>query len=51
MSNPAGEVILYRSDDWQELVQLRAVAGAIWLTHGQMSELYGKAKAKASAHG
>jgi hypothetical protein len=40
MSEPAGEVILYRSDDGQALVQLRAVGGTVWLTQAQMAELY-----------
>ena len=41
MSEPAGEVILYRSDDGESLVQLRAVGGTVWLTRGQMADLYG----------
>jgi hypothetical protein len=40
MSEPAGEVILYRSDDGQSLVQLRAVGGTVWLTQAHMAELY-----------
>jgi len=40
MSEPAGEVILYRSDDGQSLVQLRAIDGTAWLTRGQLAELY-----------
>jgi len=40
MSEPAGEVILYRSDDGQALVQLRAVRGTVWLTQAHMAELY-----------
>jgi hypothetical protein len=40
MSDPAGEVILYRSDDGQALVQLRAVGGTVWLTQAQIAELY-----------
>jgi hypothetical protein len=41
MNEPAGEVILYRSDDGESLVQLRAVGGTVWLTRGQMADLYG----------
>ena len=41
MSEPAGEVILYRSDDGGAVVQLRAVDGTVWLTRGQMADLYG----------
>jgi hypothetical protein len=44
MSEPAGEVILYRSDDGGAVVQLRAVDGTVWLTQAQMSELYGTSK-------
>ena len=40
MSEPAGEVILYRSDDGKALVQLRAVGGTVWLTQAHMAELY-----------
>lgn len=41
MTEPAGEVILYRSDDGQSHVQLRVVGGTVWLTQAQMAELYG----------
>lgn len=41
MSEPAGELILYRSDDGGAVVQLRAVGGTVWLTQAQMAELYG----------
>ncbi|MHB8299302.1 MAG: virulence RhuM family protein [Dermatophilaceae bacterium] len=40
MSESTGEVILYRSDDGQALVQLRAVGGTVWLTQAHMAELY-----------
>ena len=40
MSEPGGEVIVYRSPDGQALVQLRAVAGTVWLTQAQLAELY-----------
>lgn len=41
MSEPAGEVIVYRSPDGrQSLVQLRAVAGTVWLTQAQIATLY-----------
>ncbi|MGC4877105.1 hypothetical protein ACLQ26_12725 [Micromonospora sp. DT43] len=39
--DPAGELILYRSDDGGSVVQLRASKGTIWLTQAQMAELYG----------
>lgn len=40
MSEPGGEVIVYRSPDGKSLVQLRAVAGTVWLTQAQIAELY-----------
>ena len=40
MSEPAGEVILYRSEDGQALVQLRAVGGTVWLTQAHIAALY-----------
>lgn len=41
MAESAGEVILYRSDDGQSLVQLRSVGGTVWLTQAEIAELYG----------
>lgn len=40
MSEPGGEVIVYRSPDGKSLVQLRAVAGTAWLAQAQIAELY-----------
>ncbi|MCA1704628.1 MAG: virulence RhuM family protein, partial [Actinobacteria bacterium] len=40
MSEPGGEVIVYRSPDGRAVVQLRAVAGTMWLTQAQLAELY-----------
>jgi len=40
VSEPGGEVIVYRSPDGRALVQLRAVAGTVWLTQAQLAELY-----------
>ncbi|MGH8964348.1 MAG: hypothetical protein ACRDXB_03325 [Actinomycetes bacterium] len=40
MSEPGGEVIVYRSPDGRSLVQLRAVAGTVWLAQAQIAELY-----------
>lgn len=36
-----GEVILYASPDGQQVVQLRAVGGTVWLTQMQIAELFG----------
>lgn len=41
MTDSAGEVILYRSDDGGVVVQLRASGGTVWLTQALMAELYG----------
>ena len=41
MSEPAGELILYRVDDGGTVVQLRAVGGTVWLTRGEIADLYG----------
>ncbi|WFE51510.1 RhuM family protein [Micromonospora sp. WMMD1155] len=41
MTDPAGELILYRADDGGSVVQLRAAKGTVWLTQAQMAELYG----------
>lgn len=41
MSESSGEVILYRSEDGESVVQLRAAGGTVWLTREQTAELYG----------
>ncbi|MGL5858575.1 MAG: RhuM family protein [Angustibacter sp.] len=40
MTEPTGEVILYRAPDGGAVVQLRASGGTVWLTQGQMAGLY-----------
>ncbi|SDH11266.1 virulence RhuM family protein [Pseudonocardia oroxyli] len=40
MTEPGGELVVYRSDDGQSRVQLRAVGGTVWLTQAQLAELY-----------
>jgi len=37
VSEPGGEIIVYRSLDGQALVQLRAVGGTVWLTQAQLA--------------
>ena len=37
----AGELILYRSQDGSARIQLRAVAGTVWLTQAEIAELFG----------
>lgn len=41
MIEPSGEIVVYRTDDGRSEVQLRAVDGTVWLTQGQIAELYG----------
>ena len=40
VTEPAGELVVYRSDDGRTQVQLRAVQGTVWLTQAQMADLY-----------
>ncbi|MGH3614972.1 MAG: hypothetical protein ACRDRK_20740 [Pseudonocardia sp.] len=40
MSEPGGELVVYRSDDGRTRVQLRAVAGTVWLAQTQIAELH-----------
>lgn len=41
MTDPGGEIVVYRSDDGRSQVQLRPVDGTVWLTQAQIAELYG----------
>jgi hypothetical protein len=41
VTEPGGEMIVYRSPDGGTRVQLRAVQGTVWLTQAQIAELYG----------
>ena len=41
MIGEEGELVVYRSEDGQTHVQLRAVEGTVWLTQAQIAELYG----------
>ncbi len=40
MIGEEGELVVYRSEDGRTRVQLRAVKGTVWLTQGQIAELY-----------
>lgn len=40
MIGEEGELVVYRSEDGQTHVQLRAVEGTVWLTQAQIAELY-----------
>ncbi|WP_017579050.1 virulence RhuM family protein [Nocardiopsis valliformis] len=37
---PAGEIILYNTDDGRAQVQLRLVGGTVWLTQAEMADLF-----------
>jgi len=37
---PTGELILYRSEDGNAQVQLRAAQGTLWLSQAEMAELF-----------
>jgi hypothetical protein len=41
VTDASGELILYRGDDGQAVLQLRAVAGTVWLTQSELALLYG----------
>ena len=43
VSEPGGELIVYRGADGRSEVQLRAVGGTVWLAQAQIAELYGTA--------
>lgn len=40
VTEPGGELVVYRSDDGRIQVQLRAVGGTVWLTQAQIAQLY-----------
>ncbi len=44
------ELILYRTDDGQAEVRLRAEAGSVWLTQGEIAELFATTKQNVSLH-
>ena len=45
-----GEIILYKTEDGQTEIQLRAVDGTVWLTQAQMSDLFDTSKQNISLH-
>ena len=45
-----GELVLYRTEDGLAEVQLRAVAGTVWLTQMEMAELFDTTKPNISMH-
>jgi hypothetical protein len=49
-SNPAGEVVLYRSGDGRTKLDVRLHDETVWLNQRQLTELFGKAKGTISEH-
>jgi hypothetical protein len=45
-----GEIILYKTDDGLESIQLRAMNGTVWLSMNQISELFQRDKSVISRH-
>ncbi|WP_406234369.1 virulence RhuM family protein [Isoptericola jiangsuensis] len=50
MNSPLGELILYRTDDGRTEVHLRAAEGTVWMTQGEMAELFDTTKQNISLH-
>nr|MCU0732640.1 virulence RhuM family protein [Hyphomonas sp.] len=45
-----GELILYRADDGAAEIQLRAIAGRVWLSLSQIADLFERDKSVISRH-
>jgi hypothetical protein len=45
-----GELILYRTEDGQAAIQLRAVDGTVWLTQAEIAALFNTTKQNVSLH-
>jgi hypothetical protein len=45
-----GELILYRTQDGQTKIQVQLLGETVWLTQGQICELFQKSKATISEH-
>jgi len=50
MPEPAGQVLLYRSDDGRTKLDVRLENETVWLSQRQLAELFGKAKGTISEH-
>lgn len=46
----ASEMIVYRTEDGQAEVQLKTADGSVWLSQGDMAELFGTSKQNISLH-
>lgn len=47
---PAGQILLYRSDDGRTKLDVRLENETVWLSQRQLTELFGKAKGTISEH-
>lgn len=45
-----GEVVLYQTEDGQTQIQFRAMDGTVWLSQGEIAELFGTTKQNISTH-
>ena len=45
-----GELILYRTEDGREAIQLRLVDGTVWLTQAEIAALFDTTKQNISLH-
>ena len=45
-----GSLIVYRTEDGQTEIRLQALDGSVWLTQGEMAELFGTTKQNVSLH-
>ncbi|MBG9287448.1 virulence RhuM family protein [Corynebacterium belfantii] len=47
---PAGELVMFRTDDGSTRIQVRLIDETVWLTQAQMVELFQSSKANISEH-
>lgn len=47
---PKGELILYQTEDGQAEINLRAIEGTVWLTQGELADLFDTSKQNVSLH-
>ncbi|MDR2374125.1 MAG: virulence RhuM family protein, partial [Bifidobacteriaceae bacterium] len=47
---PASEIVLYQTDDGQTRIDVRLAGETVWLSQGQMVELFQSSKANVSEH-
>jgi hypothetical protein len=47
---PAGQILLYRSEDGRTKLDVRLENDTVWLSQRQLTELFGKAKGTISEH-